>query len=561
MSATHDGDGSTLHRRAALRTLLGSGAAVCAGAMLPTSAWAAVKPQPVAGRTPNIILIVSDQHRTGLTKAAGYPFDTSPALDRLGLQGANFPNAYATAPLCVPSRISMLTGRWPDAHRVRMNLTAKDAVYTRDLYDVAKVAGYRTGLAGKNHTYREPESLDFWREYEHTSGYQPPQAPPAYAAFDAWMKKLGGANLSLEPTPFPVEVQYPYRIVSDAIEFIDGAKAQPFLLQVSFPEPHAPQQVPAPYWDMFPPDKLLPRKAGPEALAKLGFRARWLFEQQQRAAVPDEEHWQRYVSNYLGALRMVDDQLSRLLAHVEARGLTEDTVIVFTGDHGDYVMDYGLGRKGVGLSEALERIPMTFAGGGIKPLGNQDAVFLSNADIMPSLCEAMGQPIPLGVQGRSIWPILKGQSYPAQEFRSIYAGVGVGGLYYEDEDAPPLPPKAAPGNDDSPGVGNDTLNKVTQSGNQKMVRMGRWKLIYDAFGYGQLYDLPKDPLELDNLFGKPAWAAQQNDLMAELLMWSLRVQDSLPTGPQNRKYQTKWPGQHNWLTPYQQAAPNSAFVP
>src|SRR3546814_13070941 len=85
----------------------------------------------------------------------------------------------------------MLTGRWPEAHRVRMNLAAHDAFYTQDLYDVARARGYRTGLAGKNHTYRKAKSLAFWREYSHVSGHKEPTADPRYAAFDAWRKQLG----------------------------------------------------------------------------------------------------------------------------------------------------------------------------------------------------------------------------------------------------------------------------------------------------------------------------------------------------------------------------------
>jgi arylsulfatase A-like enzyme len=520
-----------------------------AGAALAQSA-----PQPTAKPrkdAPNVIFIVSDQHRAGMTKAEGYPLDTSPALDALARRGVRFENAYATAPLCVPSRCSMLTGRWPEAHHVRMNLDAHDAFYSKDVYDVARDSGYRTGLAGKNHTYRKAGSLDFWREYSHVSGYKGANADPRYAAFDVWMRKLGAGNPSLEPTPFPPEVQYPYRIVSDAIDFIDSSGDRPFLLQVGFPEPHTPQQVPKPYWDMFPPDSIPPRAAGPEALAKLGFRARWLYELEEHAKVPDETNWRRYVSNYLGQLRMIDDQLARLVEHLDKRGLTDNTVIVYMADHGDYVMEYGLGRKGVGLPEALIRIPMVFAGGGIKP-GTFDGVFTSNADFMPTVCEAIGAEIPIGVQGRSLWPLLRGEAYPADEFRSIYAGVGVGGVYYDEKD-------------DIAGrrgsFSGDTLNKVTQSGNQKMVRMGEWKLIYDMMGYGQLYHLPSDPAELDNRFGRSDVVEIQAKLMAELVMWTIRNQDSLPTGPQNEKYRTKWARPHNWYAPYRRAPANSAFIP
>jgi len=109
-----------------------------------------------------------------MTSAEGYPLETSPALNALARRGVRFENAYATAPFCVTSRCSMLTGRWPEAHRVRMNLDAHDAFYSRDVYDVARESGYRTGLARKNHNYRKPGSLDFWREYSHVSGTRAP---------------------------------------------------------------------------------------------------------------------------------------------------------------------------------------------------------------------------------------------------------------------------------------------------------------------------------------------------------------------------------------------------
>ncbi len=109
---------------------------------------------PVAQpRKPNIIFIISDQHRAGLTKRSGYPLDTSPALDRLAAGGVAFDRAYCTSPLCVPSRTSMLTGRWPEATHVRSNEMLNDAFYPTHLYKVARENGYKTGLTGKNHTF------------------------------------------------------------------------------------------------------------------------------------------------------------------------------------------------------------------------------------------------------------------------------------------------------------------------------------------------------------------------------------------------------------------------
>jgi arylsulfatase A-like enzyme len=533
------------------------------GAMMTGNSVAQIE-QPFRRRQPNIIFIVSDQHRAGLSKRSGFPLDTSPMLDKLADRGVGFDRAYCTSPLCVPSRTSLLTGRWPDAHRVRMNLAMNDAFFEKDLYQVAKEQGYKTGLAGKNHTYLKESALDFWRSYNHWDGYISPGAPKEYKEFDQW---LGGlqANAALTPTPFPVELQYAYRIVSDSIEFIDHCGDSPFILQVGFPEPHDPEQVPKPYWDMFPPDAIPSRCGSPESLKQLGFRAQWLYGI-ENASYPSEKHWRRYNSNYFGSMRMIDDQLARLHQHLEQKQLVNDTVIVYSADHGDFLMDYGLARKGVGLPECLARIPMIWSGGRIKPSSVGSSACVSNADVMPTLCEVMGAEIPHGVQGRSLWPLLLGDDYPKDEFRSIYATAGLGGLYYQQSDNIPyssasLSTGKSGAGDSEYGIGWDELNKVTQSGLQKMVRMGDWKLIYDMMGYGQLYDLSSDPCELKNRFNDPAAAQKQQELMAELLMWTIRAQDSLPTGPQSAKYQTKWPREHNWYTPFRERPVGTAFIP
>jgi len=506
---------------------------------------------------PNIIIIIADQRHYGLSKATGYPLDTSPALDRLQTSGIGFQHNYCTAPLCVPSRISMLTGRWPEGHRVRMNLEAKEAYFSQDLYQVAKQHGYRTALIGKNHTYMTKADADVWREFSHEGGYIPPNAPSEVAEFDKWIKTLH-FNVAKEPSPYALTTQLPYRIVTESINFIEETGDQPFLLQVSIPEPHDPEQVPAPYWNMFPPESIPARCAGPEALTNMGSRAQWEYRLQQNN-FPDTEHeWRRYVSNYLGALRMIDDQIARLNGYLEKRLLTKKTLVVFTSDHGDYLMNYGLGRKGVGLYEDLTHTPQIWWGYGIRPSNAVGRAFTSMADIMPTMCEAMGADIPHGVQGRSLWPLLQGQPFPPEEFRSIYSGVGLGGLYYDNEDKIPT----SISHDQARSGSWDELNKVTQSGNQKMVRMEDWKLVYDMMGYGQLYNLRLDPCELKNLFDKPSHAAIQSKLMAELAMWTIRTQDSLPTGPQNGKYDTKWSTKHNWYTPYRHGGlPPNPYIP
>jgi len=207
--------------------------------------------------------------------------------------------------------------------------------------------------------------------------------------------------------------------------------------------------------------------------------------------------------------------------HLAARGLLDNTIIVFTADHGDYAGDYGLQRKGVGLPECLIRVPLIIKGAGVaaRPANHQDHVSL--VDLMPTLCEAVGLETPYGVQGRSLWPLLTGHDYPAEEFRSAYVELGYGGMHYGERDRPPL--HFAYG---APRF--DELNTVTQSGTVKCVRMDRWKLTYDMLGNGELFDLETDPGELVNRFDDPVLVRVRQSLVEELLRWTIRAEDDLP---------------------------------
>ena len=491
----------------------------------PLAAMAPAAAQSASGSRPNLIVVMADQQRAGLTRASGLNLDTMPAVDRLGSSGVCFDRAYTTAPLCVPARVSLLTGRWPHAHRVRQNSAPQAATFGKDLFEVCRDLGYRTGLSGKNHSHLTPARLDFWRAFNHLDGWLPPNPPREFVEFERWMQLQNFATGDA-PTPFPVEAQLPHRIVSSAIDFINAAGDQPFALWVSFPEPHNPYQVPKPYFDMFPPDAVPPRSVEPSALDAKSFRWRWLRQLQERTYPGYADRWRRTRSNYLGLLRLIDDQVARLQSHLETTGKAKSTVVVYLADHGDYFCDYGLERKGAELPEVLTRIPMSWWGHGIQAQPRSSAM-VSIADIFPTLCEAIGAEIPLGNQGRSLWPLLQGRPYPAAEFESIMSEVGFGGLNYEPGDS--LDPNwgRIPG---IPGarMGYDELNPVTMSGTMRMLRRGDWKLICDMCGNGQLYNLAQDPYELKNLYGSPQTLRQERDLLAELLSWTQRTQDDLP---------------------------------
>ncbi|MEM7126200.1 MAG: sulfatase-like hydrolase/transferase [Chloroflexota bacterium] len=483
--------------------------------------------------SPNVVVIMTDQQRADLTAREGFPLDTTPFQDTLAHQGTWFDRAYTTVPACGPARISLLTGRYPNATRVRTNHNIPDATYTKDIFQVFAESGYRTGLCGKNHTYLTKDHVDFWYSAGHLST-EDGQTTPEYQSFERFMKETH-FQVSMEPTPFPIEVQFPYRIVSNAQKWIESLENDnPFFLWLSFPEPHNPYQVPEPYYSMFPPDDLPPNTTDESVLEAMGFKYQWCRESFMSAFPDFAEHLPRARSNYLGLLRLLDDQIERFVGFLEKSGLRNNTIIVFLSDHGDFVGEYGLMRKGPNLPEALTRVPFIVSGPGVEQNEEPHPAHVSIADILPTLCEAIGADVPSGVQGRSLWPLLTGQIYPEQEFASAYAEHGFGGQYYGwDEALDPADDGRTPSPDGVAWGSYDCLNSWTQCGQMRMVRKDDWKLTWDMEGSGALYNLADDPSEVNSLFGQPDVADKQQELMGDLLTWMLRTQDPLPL-PRNR---------------------------
>ena len=487
---------------------------------------------------PNFIIIMTDQQRADISRREGFPLDTTPFLDDLARQGLWFDKAYTTMPACLPARVSLLTGRYPSATRARTNHNKEDAAYSRDLIDVLRACGYKTALCGKNHSHLTPDRLDYWFELGHAGG-KGDQRTDAEKAFDKYLLNLNH-RADFEPAPFPLETQCPWRAVTAAINWIDALDGSaPFFLWLSFPEPHNPYQAPEPYFSLFPPESLPPNVSHVSDLEGKSFKYRWTRHIGEIAFPDYAEQLPRARANYLGMLRLIDDQTRRFIEYLEGAGLRQNTHLIFLSDHGDFVGEYGLMRKGPELPEVLARIPFSWAGPGIKAQAPPHDAHISLADIMPTICDLIDVPLPPGVQGRSLKPLLLGEYYPKDEFASAYAEQGFGGLHYTAAD------DFDPTEDGlRPGLAFDELNGWSQSGTMRMLRRGGWKLVFDMQSVGQLYNLSRDPYELENLYGHPAAAAVQNELLADLLAWTLRVQDPLPHP--RRRYKFKSDPRNYW---------------
>ena len=503
-------------------------------------------------KKPNIILIMTDQQRADLCAREGYPLDTTPFLDSLAGEGCWFNKAYTTVPACVPARESMLTGRYPGATGVRSNPHgAESAVFTKDLFQVLGESGYRLGLSGKNHSHLDPSRTEFWYHAGHKKA-EDNDTKAEYRDFERFLEDTH-FHLAEEATPFPVECQHQYRVVSKSIEWIDAIRdeKEPFFLWLSFAEPHNPYQVPEPYFSMFPPESLPPLSSDEGDLPRKGFKYQWCRDALEQAFPGYPQQIDRGRSNYLGMLRLIDDQVMRLAAYLDETGLREDTLLIFLSDHGDFVGEYGLLRKGPELPDSLCRIPMIFNGPGIRSNGLSQA-HVTIADVMPTICDMIDAEFPDGMQGKSFWPLLAGDDGADEilrdEFRSAYSEVGFGGLNYSADDQCNSGEHGLSISPDGKSWGSyNELNNWSQSGYMRMVRMDRWKLIYDIQGRGQLYDMENDPSELENLYAREEYQEIRTKMLEELMTWTLRAQDPLPLPRQS--YTLKRNPRNYWNRP------------
>jgi arylsulfatase A-like enzyme len=501
-----------------------------------------------SSKSPNIVLILTDQLRADACKREGFALNTTPFLDNLAETGVWFNRAYCASPACVPSRTSMMTGRFPSATHVRSNMNVKDAYYQTDLMEVLHQKGYQTALIGKNHSYLKPEMVDYWKEYSHLGVNVPRDEKEK-----AFNKYLEGTHFYMneKAAPFPASEQLPARIVNDAKTWVteEQKSGKPFFLYVSIPEPHNPYQVSEPYYSMFPPDELPPVTTTADALPAKGNK--WVLQKEMAdKGYPDyEKQIPRIRSNYYGMMRLIDDEVKNLVDFLKENKLYENTIFIFVADHGDFTGDYGLIKKGVETPDCLARIPMIWHGPGIKQSKLPHDAHVSNIDIMPTICDIIGTSIPDGVQGRSLWPLLQGEEYPKEEFSSIMVQQGFGGLHFTDFEE--YDPYTQDGNISRDKTEFDELNTWSQSGTLRMLRKDDWKLVYDMQGSGQLYDLKSDPMEVHDLFGDARFAATQMDLLQDMMTWELRMQDPLPLPHPNkeRKYGFKRDPKNYWA-PY-----------
>lgn len=461
---------------------------------------------------PNILWVCTDQQRFDTISALGNQHISTPNLDRLCAQGTAFTRAYCQAPICTPSRSSFLSGMYPSTIGASRNGNAYFADRFPLLPKILADEGYRCGNVGKLHLASasqgvEPRVDDGYSEFYYS--HAPRDDWEDGHDYADWVTEKGEnlGELSMNIDGIPAEFHQSAWMADRSIEFMSRNDARPWFLSVNVYDPHPPFNPPKQYRDMFPPQSVPAPHFQPGDLEQQKYLEDIDFQSKAQspelldipnpvlpvdpAPDPDnpggetagERDAQTLISAYYAMIRLIDDQLGRILDALEESGQAGNTIVVFTSDHGETLGDHGLILKGCRFYEGLVRVPMIWSWPGhIKANAVRDDL-VELTDIAPTLMALAGLDPLERMQGFSLQPTL--------EHGAVVARSGVRSEFYDALDLP-------------------HHNRAT------MWRTDRYKLVvYHGTGKGELFDLDADPWEHDNLWLDPAHAGIKHALLAE----------------------------------------------
>jgi len=433
---------------------------------------------------PNILLIMADQLSSGVLPAYGHPVVKTPHLDRLAEAGVVFEDAYCNSPLCAPSRASMLTGRLPSRTGVYDNAAELPAGIPT-IAHYLRAAGYQTSLIGKMH-FVGPDQHHGFEERLTTDIYPAdfgwtPDWENAEQRFDWWYHNMAnvvnaGAAEASNQLDFDDEVSF--QAVKKIRDLARSKDDRPFFLTVSFTHPHDPYVMRQEYLDRYPPEAVDLPATPHVAFEDMDPHSQRLHGVSAMGDMPVDDTVLRNARRaYYASISYVDDQIGEIVAIMDRCGLLEDTVIVFTADHGDLIGEHGLWYK-MSFFEGSVTVPLIVSGPAwFEPSCVAGPVSL--VDVLPTLAQLadVDDATLVGpLDGESLLPLLAGGD---SERTVIAEYMGEGAL------APML-----------------------------MVRCGSWKYVTSPGDPPQLFDLESDPAELNNVASAPDHAHVVTELDA-----------------------------------------------
>ena len=443
---------------------------------------------------PNVLFIICDQMRADALSALGNPNARTPNLDKLASEGMMFERCHSTNPVCVPSRKSMFTGLYPHHHGSLTNEHDSFIPIEKSMIGYFKDKGYRTGYFGKNHTFTkeamEQVEVPVVRDREKFRAYATDVAPWWHSA-----------------APWPEEKCHPHLNTEDALRFIGSVQSsERFFATVSYFDPHPPYFAPPRHLAKIDADSLvIPKTPLPAALnPRLVEHSEAMgFEKMSDATIRETMKYYHAAVDW-----GVDEQVGRLMAGLRKAGRDQDTLVVMVSDHGDFMGNYHMVRKGMFLQEALLHVPMIWWGPGRIAKGVRSSQPVQLLDVYPTLIEMTGGKLPEGIDGISAKPILGGASEGTR--KTTYASAGYGEI-----DRIQL--KKTEGED---ALHTRVFNQeMKETHKTAMIREGEWKLILNETRAPELYHLRGRSHEVLNVAEVKAHAGIRRELERKLQSW------------------------------------------
>lgn len=441
-------------------------------------------------KRPNLLFVFADQMRGMDMNCSGNPQLQTPNMDRLASEGALFSRAYANAPVCTPSRAIMLSGKYPLSNSV----IANDLPLPEEENTIGKLiqqAGYRTGYIGKWHLDGVPRNK-FIPPGLRRHGFE------FWAAWNCAHSYFNGKLFKDEPEPIQLEGYEPIGQTDIAIEFLKSSASndkRPFCLFLSWGPPHDPyEQVPEKYKSLYNP-------------ASIQLRPNFRPISPGPYDISGQRDHKATLACYYAHITALDEQLGRLLQTLDELNLAEDTIVIFTSDHGDMLWSQGMMKKQQPWEESIS-IPFLIRWSGRIKEGRSCGTLLSIIDFSPTILGLMGLEVPKDMQGANLAAAILGQtpSYSSHSPSSVFL------------------------------MDIITMDEAFRQGLSEWrgVRTKRYTYARWANGNGWiLYDNQADPYQLNNLISSAKHASICHELEAELQSWLERTDDECLSWEEN----------------------------
>lgn len=484
--------------------------------------------------TPNLLFIYTDQQTAATMAAYGNDQIETPNLDRLADRSIVFERAYCTQPVCTPSRSTLLTGLYPHSAGCLSNNDPLDQG-VQCFPELSDFSGYRTAHMGKWHLGDEifpQHGFDEWVSIEdgYRAYYSPGRDRSQHCDYWHWLTEQG-----VEPPPsedgfnafsrrFARELREEQTkaafLAERASRFIEDCGSDPFLLYVSFLAPHPP--FTGPRNDQYDPDEVpLPANFDAVPGPRSPLRHRLLYEHFRRRGcgglpLRTEDNWRVLIARYWGLVSHVDAQIGRILDAVEQFERADETIIVFTSDHGEMAGAHRLCAKTVMFEEAT-RVPMMVHVPWLDEPAGRVRAPVSQIDLVPTLLDLLGRAVPAHLQGETLRPRLHDlHNFAGRDVFIEWNGSDNAALSINQHHMPEYLANFTTYDEAMRTLSAPIRTIITSTG---------WKLNCSAIGEHEVYNLQEDPGETTNLIDDPAAKALLANLYDRIEDWQEKTND------------------------------------